>query len=237
MCQSAPVRSTFAFLYCFLILIAFSPYALAQWSDDAEVNLPVATGPDDQVQPKMALLPDGGTYISWFSGSSTGYDVWLQRLDADGNPVWVEGGIMVAERGVGSTENYGLSTDDAGNALLAFRDDRRGDLRVSAAKISPDGDMLWGENGTDVSGQSDFVASPTTVATPDGGAIVGYAGLGEVVIKFVNPDGSIGWETSESSANQLVVSDIVRSDNAQGESSYVVLLRNIGPAIGSVLQR
>jgi len=229
MLPTATVRFSFLLLSCVFITVAFTTYASAQWSDDADINLPVATGSDDQIQPKMVLLPDGGTYVSWFSGSSSGYDVWLQRLDADGNAVWAEGGILVAERSLTSTQEYGLSADDAGNALLAFRDDRSGDQRVTAAKVSPDGDMLWGENGTDVSGQSDFVASPKIIATPDGGAVVGYAGFGEVVVKFVNPDGSLGWETTESSSNQLTVSDMVRSDNAQGESSYVVLLRNIGP--------
>src|SRR5690606_10888257 len=67
-----------------LVLLALPPAALAQWSSDPALNLPVAAGAGEQVQPKLAPTPDGGTWISWYDGAA-GYDVRIQKLDAAGN--------------------------------------------------------------------------------------------------------------------------------------------------------
>ena len=49
----------------------------------------------------------------------------------------------LADRGFSSTEDYGLAVDTAGNALLAFRDDRGDFIQITAAKVSPAGTVLW----------------------------------------------------------------------------------------------
>jgi hypothetical protein len=56
----------------------------------------------DQVQAKV-VLTNGGFYLSWFS-STGGYDVYVQRFDELGNPVWKNGGVMVADRNFSSTQ-------------------------------------------------------------------------------------------------------------------------------------
>ena len=72
-----------------LASLASTTSAFAQWSSDPMMNLGVAMKPDEQVQPKIRPTPDGGCYISWFDNDPSGnppfgYDVFLQRLDANG---------------------------------------------------------------------------------------------------------------------------------------------------------
>ena len=62
-----------------LVLIP-TPLAHAQWSQDPAVNLSVADAPSDQILAKLAPTPDGGTWISWYDGIGTGFDVRIQNL-------------------------------------------------------------------------------------------------------------------------------------------------------------
>ena len=122
MSQQSKVRRVLvlmSFLACFFLAAA----AHAQFSDDPAANLSVADRTNEQVQPKIVPTADGGCYISWFDNAAGGYDVYLQRLDANGVEQWAHNGVLVADRGFSSTQDYGLAVDTAGNALLAFRDD------------------------------------------------------------------------------------------------------------------
>ena len=121
--------------------------ATAQWSTDPAVNLVLSDRSGEQVQPKVAATADGGAYVSWFDNADGGYDVYLQRLDARGFEQWAHNGILIADRSYSSTQDYGLTVDTAGNALLAYRDDQGAFERVSAFKVSPAGTPLWGPNG------------------------------------------------------------------------------------------
>ena len=129
---------------CGMILIAglvLTSTLWAQWPSDPSVNLALANGVNDQVQPKLLPLPNGSWYLSWFDNNPNGnppfgYDVYVQALDAGGVHLARQNGIRVADLGLSSTEDYGLSVDTAGNELVAFQDDRQGsNLQITAAKI------------------------------------------------------------------------------------------------------
>ena len=131
------------------IAIAALPIvATAQWSSDPSNNLVLADRGNEQVQPKLVATSDGGFYVSWFDNSSGGYDVYLQRLDASGDEQWAHNGVLVANRDLSSTQDYGLDIDADGNALLAFGyNDNGGIMQVLAQKVAPDGTLLWGDPG------------------------------------------------------------------------------------------
>lgn len=146
----------------------------AQWSDDPAANLALADRSGSQVQAKIVARTDGGFFVSWFDNSTGGYDVYLQRLDASGVELWPHDGILVADRGYSSTQDYGLGIDTAGNALLAFRDDSSGSDEVTANRIGPDGTLLWGSAGVQVPSDLGFMAAPKVVGTSDGNIVVAW---------------------------------------------------------------
>ncbi|MEP0548711.1 MAG: T9SS type A sorting domain-containing protein [Rhodothermales bacterium] len=177
------------------VLLAASP-AFAQWSEDPAQNLTVADRSEGQTQPKIAPTDDGGFYVSWFGGGGDGYDVYLQRLDADGVAQWADDGIRVADRSFSSTEDYGLAVDADGNALLAFRvADGDGRAQAVASLVSPSGDFLWGEPGVFVSDDPSAAASPRVAGIPGGGAVVAWTSFsnGGIVVQKLDAAGAPQW--------------------------------------------
>ena len=183
-----------------LLSAAFTMPAAALWSHDPAHNLVIADGASEQVQAKIVARADGGFYVSWFDNASGGYDVRLQRLSPLGVELWPHNGILVADRGLSSTTDYGLAIDTAGNALLAFNDDSQPTERIVASKISPQGVALWGTPGIAVSNSSAFLASPRIAGTDDGAVVVAWFQSPDTVLQRLDAAGTPQW-----GANGLVL--------------------------------
>ncbi|HEX4668256.1 MAG TPA: hypothetical protein VH207_16830, partial [Chthoniobacterales bacterium] len=191
---------TTLFSLTFTSLLATSA-AFAQWSSDPMTNLGVALRPGDQVQPKIYPTANGGAYISWFDNDPNGhppfgYDVFLQRLSERGVPQFRGKGVRIADLGMSSTQDYGLDVDADGNALLAFLDDRFGsDTVVTAMKVSPRGERLWGRGGRQLGTGSDFRGNPKIAATSDGFIVVGFIDNSDLIFQKFDSDGNAIWGT------------------------------------------
>lgn len=173
------------------VVLTFALPVHGQWSDAPSANLVVAERPAGQTQPKLAPTSDGGFYVSWFGGPADGFDVYLQRLDADGVAQWADGGIRVADRSFSSTEEYGLAVDSEGHAVLAFRvQDAQGVTQIAANRVSPGGDALWGETGVTVSGGSGGANSPRLAPLRDGSVVVGWTSFEAGGTRLQRLDGS-----------------------------------------------
>jgi len=176
----------------FAALFASTPTTNAEWSSNPAVNLAVGDRTGEQAQPKVRSTADGGCYISWFDNSTGGYDVYLQRLDPAGDEQWAHNGVLLADRSFSSTENYGLDVDTAGNAVLAFRDNRSGPTVITAVKVAPDGTMLWGAGGVQLTSGED-VHSPGITGTSDGNVVVGWTHDGSVKFQKLGAAGTPLW--------------------------------------------
>ncbi|RLE18916.1 MAG: hypothetical protein DRJ50_12660, partial [Actinobacteria bacterium] len=208
-----------------LIALTFGPLVLAEWSDDPGQNLAIADRGSDQVQPKVVATADDGCYISWFDNSSGGYDVYLQRLNAVGDEQWAHDGVLVADRSFSSTQDYGLDIDSNGNALLVFRDDRGGSEKITASLVSPDGTLLWGSAGVQLSSGSAFFASPEIAGTSDGGSVAGWIHDSGTKLQKLNSSGVPQWGAgvtlSDDSSGSFSLSDINASDGVNVIVSWV----------------
>ena len=210
------------FKIVFSLLFPF--IACAQWSNDSNNNLVISDRSDEQVQAKIVATNDGGSYISWYDNADGGYDIYLQKLDVNGNEQWAHNGIIIADRGFSSTQDYGLAIDSTGNALLTFRDDRGGTEKITANKISDTGVLLWGESGIQVSGVTGFLAAPKIAGTTDGNVVVAWTKDSEVVIQKLDSDGLPLWGngiTQSSKTGSLIASDLKASDNGNAIISMV----------------
>jgi hypothetical protein len=208
-----------------LILLTLLTPAFAQWSGDPAKNLAIADLVNDQVQAKLATTADGGCYVSWFDNSSGGYDVYLQRLDANGNEQWAHNGVLVADRSFSSTQDYGLDVDSNGNALLVFRDDRGGSEQVTASLISPSGTLVWGSAGIQLSSGSAFFAAPKIAGTSDGGSVAGWISDSSTILQKLDADGSPQWGSgitlSDTTGGSFGLSEIKASDSVNVIVSWV----------------
>jgi hypothetical protein len=175
-----------------LTVLVAVPMAAAQWPGSE--GLSIADRPGEQINAKIRATADGGCYISWLDSAAGGYDVYLQRLDAGGYEMWAHNGILIADRSYSWVQDYGLDVDTAGNALLAFRDDRfGGSARVTVVKVAPDGSMPWGANGVQVSGAAIDATSPAIAATTDGGAIVSWGAEPGIQLQKLSAAGAPQW--------------------------------------------
>lgn len=171
-----------------LLSLALSCSALyAQWTNNTLVNTPVRSGSGvDAATPLMSDGPDGSTYISWFDNQPGGYQLRMQRLDENGFALWDASGLLVSDHAQNSALfRYDLDTDGSGNAIVAFQDERTGQLDIVVYKISPTGDFLWGADGIQL----------TDAGAAQGlGPVIGTLSSGYTVIAWnANDGGSNKW--------------------------------------------
>jgi hypothetical protein len=158
----------------------------AQWTDNTLLNTSVRSGSGvDAVTPLMSDGPDGSTYVSWFDGQPGGYQLQMQRLDVNGYPLWAGEGLLVSDHPQNSALfRYDLKTDNEGNAIVAFQDERSGHLDIVVYKVGPAGDLMWGADGVPL----------TDPASTQGLApVIGVLSSNEVVIAWKASDDTDKW--------------------------------------------
>ena len=196
------MKSRFMWIAALLMCIAVVQVASAQWPSDPSKNLALADkgNGNDQVQPKVKVLPNKQWYVSWFdadpnSPQPVGYDVYLQRLDAGGVEQFPHNGVMVADLSNSSTEDYGLDIDTNGNALLAFLDTREGsNQQVTAAKMDSAGNPLWGPNGVQLTNdKKKGHYAPKIAGTSDGDVVVAWTNNSVVMVQKLDQNGVPLW--------------------------------------------
>jgi len=213
-------------------IIALAGSLQAQWSASPAANLAVADSTAAQAQPKIAPTDDGGCYVSWFDSDPNGspafgYDVRLQRLDAAGREQWAHGGVLVADRGFSSTQDYGLDVDTAGNALLAFRDDRLTGTQITAALVDPTGALVWGASGVQLTNTTDFVAAPKITGTSDGNVVVAWTQNSDTRVMKLDPTGAPVWMADvvlSPASNNFGASDL----HSAGNGAVIIALQLSG---------
>ncbi|MGC2110957.1 MAG: hypothetical protein WA655_15655 [Candidatus Korobacteraceae bacterium] len=223
----------------FVLGFVFATAAWAQWSSDPAQNLALSNIPGaDQVQPKLLPLPDNSWYVSWFNNNPNdpppnGYDVYYQLLSPNGVEQFPHDGIQVAKLTLSSTEDYGLAIDSAGNALLAFLDDRRdpNNPQVTAAKMSPTGEALWGPNGIAMTWDPGSHNVPKITSTSDGFIVVGWTTNNAVILQKLTPSGVPIWigqtavtgygVTLQESGYEYLLADLHAADNGSVIVSWV----------------
>jgi hypothetical protein len=180
-----------------LVLLIATP-ASAEWPSNPAENLAIADRPSEQVIPKTASTPDDGLYVGWFDLAAGNYDVYLQLLDDRGDEQWAHNGILVSNHPQNSwLVDWDLIADSQGNCVLTFVDARYGgDWDVLAYKVSPTGEMLWGDDGISLSFNDDFEANPRVTEASDGDFVFVWsrspdAGDGKIMMQRLAPDGTL----------------------------------------------
>jgi FlgD Ig-like domain len=179
-----------------LLLLSLSAPAEGQWSDDPYQNLAICDQPYDQVLPLMANMSDGGCYIGWFGSAGGNYNVYLQRLDPNGNKLWADEGLLVSDQPQSSSLTaWDLICDSGDNCILTFCDTRAGaDLDIYGYKIDGDGHSVWGPDGITLSANSDYEPGPCVAEAPDGNLVFVWgrflSGTGHIMMQSVTPEGT-----------------------------------------------
>jgi uncharacterized delta-60 repeat protein len=150
----------------------------------------------------IATLPDGGVAIAGNTNSKGAgkSDIWVIRLDSDGNIVWDK-----TFGGGGSEFSRAIATLPGGGLIVAGSTDSKGAGKsdVWVIRLDANGDMLWDKT---FGGAASDTASDITVL-PDGGiAVAGNtkskgAGEDDVWVIRLDADGDTLWDKTVGSAN------------------------------------
>jgi hypothetical protein len=103
---------------------------------------PVCTASEVQISLNMEPDNAGGAYIIWADSRNPGWDLYGQRLDSNGNPVWTVNGIPIAD-GTGDEEQNTMLPDGQGGLMIAYTYSFVGAEDIYLKRFNPDGNMAW----------------------------------------------------------------------------------------------
>ncbi|MBU3728566.1 MAG: hypothetical protein FGM37_04875 [Phycisphaerales bacterium] len=189
--------------------------ALTAWTATSSAPTLLFGGANDQVQPKTHPLASGGIVMSCFDNATGGYDVRVNRFDDRGAPMWGASGVLVADRSVSSTTDYGSAAAPDGGIVVAYQPTTGANMAVS--RVSGSGALLW---STTLTTTTDFIANGKVVFDSAGDLYVGWLqGTSTRVQKVSYSDGTAVWATpvtlSETSVQQQM-SDMVPALDGAG---------------------
>ena len=208
------------------VALAATLPASAQFTSDPAQPAVLASAASEQVQPKVVAIPSGGFYMSWYDNRAGGYDPWVQRFDANGVGVWPDGGVRVLDTSFSSTEDYGLTMDNAGNAVIVTRRDAGDGVKIIAQAISPAGALLWGPTGTQLgpATSGSLVNAPKAGRAGDGAAVAGWTEANRAKVMRLNADGMPAWaapSTITDGSASTILADLQPGDGGSVIASAV----------------
>ncbi|MDE7413778.1 MAG: T9SS type A sorting domain-containing protein [Muribaculaceae bacterium] len=204
-------------LYAVGVLAGTSPI-YAAWGDSAADALEVFPAGTVSYGTELAVAPDGGVWARIYHPNTSEaademdipnvvYEYRVQHWDKDGNPSFPAEGLLVSDFKNKSytVVNNLLTTDSKGNALLCVADCRNSagmDTSYTAYLISPEGEMLWGDEGmaiTDPLKPVDFAAMITAVPLDDGSFVFSWIqgnneGYNHVMLQRLDKNGNRLWD-------------------------------------------
>ncbi len=142
------------------------------WSGNGVAVCTAANG-----QGTLQLTPDGtgGAIIVWQDlRSGTTFDLYAQRVNGGGGPIWPANGIILS---TAANDQYSphLVPDGYGGAIIAWRDSRGGTTSdIYAQRVSGAGLLLWPADGIAVSTAADSQGALQLIPDGAGGAIIAW---------------------------------------------------------------
>jgi hypothetical protein len=137
-------------------------------------GLPVCTEPGDQ-EP-VGILPDGsgGFIVAWRDSRGADLDIYAQRIDGTGTPLWPTAGLAICTE-AGDQELARIAQDCAGGCIIAWRDSRGPDLDIYVQRIDGEGTPLWVGGGVAACAEAGDQTDPALVTDNGGGAIITWS--------------------------------------------------------------
>jgi hypothetical protein len=160
-------RFYFPLFFALAAIATAFPAAHAQWVPN---GVAVCTAYQHQGGPEIIADGEGGAIMTWHD-SRVYYDVYAQRLDPYGVPLWTADGVVVAAT-IYSQYLPQIASDGAGGAIIVWQDNRGGNWDIYAQRLNGDGVVLWTANGTPICTVSGDQEYPQIISDGAGGAVI-----------------------------------------------------------------
>lgn len=142
-------------------------------------GVPVCTEAGHQAAPRITTDAGGDFVVSWLDQrrSTMINDLYVQKLDAAGSPMWSYGGAPVRVAS-GTASDVRMASDGLGGTYLLWADNRADISDLYAQRLNTYGGSQWAANGLRVGGGSGSQANGTVVPVSSGGMKVTWDDYG-----------------------------------------------------------
>ncbi|MBN1800134.1 MAG: hypothetical protein JW891_01425, partial [Candidatus Lokiarchaeota archaeon] len=142
---------------------------VVQWTID---GIPICTAIEKQYAPSIVSDGEGGAIIAWGDYRNYNYDIYAQRINANGDIQWTPNGVPVCTVAGNQYIGEKIVSDGTGGAILTWYESTNYD--VYAQKIDSNGMILWNVNGTAICTASNSQRYPDLISDGAGGAIIAW---------------------------------------------------------------
>lgn len=241
------------FTLCLITFLNSSAVLYPQWVPDPSINLPISTVAETQREARICNDDAGDIFIFWrdYRNEPTifGGDLYAQKLDAIGIPLWTADGTPIIS-GFGGQFDVKVISDGEQGAYLVWRTTPNSfqDFSLHAQRINNNGNKLWGNSHVTIQSGLGTTISPSTIMNENGDLFITWqlalapAGTVHIYLQKVDKDGNIEWSsnglpvcltTGLSLLGSKIISDgnggayVCWSDNRSGGSNLDIYAQRV----------
>lgn len=174
------------------------PQLAQAWPTDPTVNVPICTETGDQLMRFYGTVSDGsgGAITTWEDVRGGTYDIYAQRVDADGNALWTAGGVAISTAS-GHQRYPVIVSDGSGGAIIVWQDNRASTWDIYAQRVDASGTSQWTADGEAISPATHYQESPAAVSDGSGGVVILWLdnrnGNTDIYAQRVDASGTVLW--------------------------------------------
>ncbi len=158
----------------------------------------VSTAAGDQTAPQIIADGFGGAIIVWYDNRGADSDIYAQRLDASGTPLWTSDGVAVCQV-AGDQYSPRIISDGYGGAIFIWNDERSGTRNLYAQRAKSSGAMMWATGGVAVCTAAGGQYNTVIISDDAGGGIVAWddvrSGNFDIYAQRFDDQGTMLWTT------------------------------------------
>jgi len=164
-------------------------------------GIAVAAFPTAQESPVIVADGAGGAVVAWQDLRNGQYDIYAQAMTTNGGLRWDPAGIEIC-RATGHKILQVITSDAAGGAIIAWRDQRTGDSDIYAQRVTFAGTPSWLANGVGICVVPGLQTSAKIEVDPRGGAYIVWrdrrngAATSDIYAQSVTEDGVARWTSN-----------------------------------------
>jgi len=153
-----------------------------------------------QDSPVIISDGEGGAIIAWQDTRAGNFDIYAQRLNANGEFMWTEHGIPICSASQ-NQQTPAIVSDGDGGAIIVWQDERNGNHDIYAQRVNGAGEMQWATDGIAATTSSGDQSAPVAISDNAGGIIITWWDyrndtFGDIYAQKINASGSGLWNNN-----------------------------------------
>jgi subtilisin family serine protease len=171
----------------------------------------------------------GGAFYVWVDTRKGNPDLFMQRVDSSGTPLWPADGVPLTSA-AGAETRVTIIPDGSGGAIVAWAEGSNtggiADKHIRAQRVSASGQKLWGADGVWASQATGGQMEPTAVSDGAGGAIIAWqdyrAAYPDLYAQRIDASGTVRWQTDGSPVTRATDSQFNAAMVSDGSGGAIV---------------